>query len=344
MKEFVQGLDANDLKSGRWFEKLIAHSLTTYAEKVDWAYFQAKYPGVPADQVVQERIKMAVRYAGLEGGITASVYTGAVAATVGSLGGASPLTVPAAFTTFAVDVAYLSQLQMKLAHDISVLYGVPLDINDPEDLWKLIRVAFSVKGGEFLRGGAAKMAPAFVRPLLKRYYSRGVLAAAKTLPVVGRHLLQRSVIKFAMPLVGVPIAVAVNRVTTRVAGNHAVSVFRSDALMFELAADLAEGTQQPRLLLWAAWTVVSADTTISDRKSVLLRHLVSEMSERHGLQDRELERRIGFDWETVERVFGDADGELAAVFDAAVRIARVDGEPGAKASARLARLKVLCGV
>ena len=31
--------------------------------KVDWQYFQEKYKGVPADSIVDQRIKMAARYA-----------------------------------------------------------------------------------------------------------------------------------------------------------------------------------------------------------------------------------------------------------------------------------------
>lgn len=44
-----------------------------------------------------------------------------------------------------------------------------------------------------------------VRPLIKRFYSKGVLTAAKGLPVVGKFLLQRNVIKIGIPLVGVPL-------------------------------------------------------------------------------------------------------------------------------------------
>jgi hypothetical protein len=36
-----------------------------------------------------------------------------------------------------------------------------------------------------------RAAPALVRPLIKRFYSKGVLNAAKGLPIVGRYLLQR---------------------------------------------------------------------------------------------------------------------------------------------------------
>ncbi|BFO17160.1 hypothetical protein SHKM778_35480 [Streptomyces sp. KM77-8] len=86
IKDFVKGLSGDDIKSGNWFTKLAAHAMNTYTEKVDWQYFQDRYEGVPADVIVDQRIKMAARYAALEGGLSAGAYTAAVAATIGSLG------------------------------------------------------------------------------------------------------------------------------------------------------------------------------------------------------------------------------------------------------------------
>src|SRR3546814_14298117 len=85
--------------------------MSTHTEQVDWQYFQTKYQGIPSDAIVDQRIQMAARYASIEGGLSASAYTGAIAATIGSLGGASPATVPAAVVTMMVDVAYTTRLQ-----------------------------------------------------------------------------------------------------------------------------------------------------------------------------------------------------------------------------------------
>ncbi|BFO17159.1 hypothetical protein SHKM778_35470 [Streptomyces sp. KM77-8] len=101
-----------------------------------------------------------------------------------------------------VDVAFITQLQLRLAYDISVLYRVPLDVHDPDDLWKLIRVALTIKSGEVANKTVSKAVPLMVRPLIKRFYSNSVLAAGRALPVVGKHLLQRNVIKIGIPWSG----------------------------------------------------------------------------------------------------------------------------------------------
>src|SRR5690242_10265571 len=107
LRDFVKGLSPDDVKSGNWFTKLAAQALSSYINKVDWQYFQEKYQGVPADGIVDERIKMASRYAALEGGLSAAAYSAAVATTIGSAGGASPLTLPAAAATLMVDLTYI---------------------------------------------------------------------------------------------------------------------------------------------------------------------------------------------------------------------------------------------
>jgi hypothetical protein len=80
-------------------------------------------------------------------GLSAGACSAAIAATLGSLGGASPATVPAAVATMMADVAFITRLQLRLAYDVAVLYRVPLDLSDPDDMWKLIRVAFTIKRG-----------------------------------------------------------------------------------------------------------------------------------------------------------------------------------------------------
>ena len=65
-------------------------------------------------------------------------------------------------------------------------------VQDPEDLWKLIRVAFVIKGREAGRGLVGKGVPALVRPVLKMIYSQETMAAARSLPVVGKYLLALS--------------------------------------------------------------------------------------------------------------------------------------------------------
>ena len=342
LREFVKGLSPHDIKSGGWFTKLSAQALSSYTDKVDWQYFQKRYEGVPADAIVDQRVKMAARYAALEGGLSAGAYSAAIAATLGSLGGASPATIPAAVATVMVDVAFITRLQLRLAYDVAVLYRVPLDLSDPDDMWKLIRVAFTIKSGEVAREGVAKAVPVLMRPVIKRYYSRSVLTAAKGLPFVGKFLLQRNVIKAGIPVVGVPIAVVLNRYTTLLAGRHARAVFRNEARVIELAEGLSKRSQHPQLMLWVAWLVIMADHKIADDEALLIRHLVRLARDQHQVVDRQFAHLVDIDPAEVWRRLDDEPGDLSDLLDVASRVATVDGPVNALEKAVISELRDRC--
>jgi hypothetical protein len=245
LKGLIKSLTGDDIKSGNWFSKLLSDALGVYTQKVGAAYFRERYKGVPADAVIDQRIKMAARCAAIEGGISASAYTAAIAATLGTVGGASPLTLPAAGVTLLIDVAYIARLQLHLAYDIAVLYRVPINVKDPDDLWNLIRIAFTIRGAQAVSEGVTKVVPALVRPLVKAFSSNGVLTTASGLPVVGKFLLQRNVIKIGIPLVGVPLSVAISYYSTVIAGKHARTVVRNDARVEEAATSAVSKSGHP---------------------------------------------------------------------------------------------------
>ncbi len=342
MREFIKTLEPEDIKSGNWFSKLLKHALNAYTKKVNWQYFQDKYKGVPADAIVDQRIKMAARYAEIEGGLSAAAYTAYVAAGVGSHGGAAPVVLPAAVTTLSVDLAYTTSLQLRLAWDVAVLYHIHLDLDDPEDLWKLVRVAFTIKSGEIVREGVIKVVPLAVRPLIKHFFSGAVLQAARALPVVGKYLLQRNVIKIGIPVVGVPLAVVVNRYTTLVAGQHARAVFRNEARLIELAETLSDTTRHPQLLPWVAWLVIKSDDKLSDDEALLMRHLLRLMGERHEVFDERLANLVDLDPDEVWRRVDVESGDLSDILDAARRVAAADGNISRREQAVLDELGKHC--
>ena len=346
IKNFAQELSLDDLHGGAWFAKLLRFSLDQYVHDVDADYFNARYPGLPADAVIRTRIQLAARYASIEGAISAGAYTGAVAATLGTGGGSSPLTLPAAGVSFVLDLIFTSQLQLRLAYDISVLYRVPLDLEDPEDLWKLIRVAFAIKGAEAGRGAIGKGIPVLVRPIVKRIFSGNISAAAKSLPVVGRYLLQRNIMKFAIPAVGVPLSMAVNYWSTRVAGRQAVSIFREEARIADAARRMTERTVHHSELLWVLWLIIKSDALINEKERLLLKHVTalvgdlnSELSALAGLKST-----IDLDQKMVWSILDSAAGDLEALYDAGVVAAAIDGKINVNELTNLRKLAEYCSV
>lgn len=347
LRPMAKATSAEQLKSGEWFATLLRHALDTYSKTVSIEYFRNKYPGLPADAIAARRIELAQRYAMIEGGVTASAYTAAIAATIGTGGGASPLTLPGALGSFSIDLLYVSRLQLRLAFDLAVLYGHPIDLNDPEDLYDLLRVAFGVKAGEVVRGGLPRLAPEAVRQGVKVLVHGPVLAFLQALPLIGQYLLQRNIIKFAVPAIGIPVSMKLNHYMTGRVGEQAREIYRHRAAIDEATERLVDrGAEMPSMLLQTLWLLVSADGNIEPEEAWMMRSFVKEIEALPGSRESldQFASMINFSadsyFEKLAAMPADAKEILYAVACAA---AVADRKLQSEEKALLERMAVACG-
>jgi hypothetical protein len=330
VQDFAKSTSLEDIKSGEWFAKLLHLALKKYREKVNAAYFQEKYPGLPPDAIADRRIDLAQKYAALAGGSTAAAYTTAVAATIRSRGGASPLTIPAALTAFAVDLGYTSLLQLRLAYDISVIYGKPLSYDDPEDLYDLLVLAFGIKAGEAFSGSLQKMSPEAVRILIKNTIKGSRLEWIQALPVVGKFLLQRNLIKMAIPVVGIGLGSGVNYFYTGSIGKRAKKMFRLRGAIEEAADQVSlDSLEFSDLLLQTIWLVINADKQVQQEEAWYLRSLMAGLNEMDidGKVKQDFESRINFGEEKIMNQLRNLSPELSTeIYNAACVASVVDGK------------------
>ena len=329
-QEFAKSTSLEDIKSGEWFAKLLHLALKKYREKVNAAYFQEKYPGLPPDAIVDRRIDLAQKYAALEGGSTAAAYTAAVAATIGSHGGASPLTIPAALTALAVDLGYTSLLQLRLAYDISVIYRKPLDHEDPEDLYDLLVLAFGIKAGEAFSGSLQKLSPEAVRRLIKKTVTDSSLKRLSALPVVGKFLLQRNLIKMAIPVVGIGLGAGINYLYTGSIGKRAKKMFRLRGAIEEAADQVSlDSLEYSYLFLQTIWLVIKADKQVQQEEAWYLRYLMAGLEEIdiNGRVKQDFEAKLNFDEEKIMNQLRNLSPELSSeIYNAACVASVVDGK------------------
>lgn len=342
IRAFVKGLSIDDLKEGDWFVKLITYALGQYTTQVNAEYFKEKYPDLPPDAIVDARIKLASNYSAMGGALTSAVYTGAIAATIGSGGGASPLTLPAGGTSFVVDLVYTSYLQLRMTHDISVLYNVPFDLTDSEDTQKFVKLAFGIKVGETTSQAFMKGTPAVLRPVLKKIFTGSTLTAMKGLPVIGKYLLQRNIIKFAIPGLTIPLTTAVNRWTTLTAGKRAKSMLRRESMIIEAAKRIVTDNPNVPVLASTLWLVSTSEKAISYESRLLLQHVINEAKWRNGTNPQlddflaGFRTQIDFDEEELwERLHEINPTQAPKLYKAATIAAAVDG------SIKKSELKIL---
>ncbi|MDX6314530.1 MAG: hypothetical protein QOF44_3994, partial [Streptomyces sp.] len=216
--------------------------------------------------------------------------------------------------------------------------GGLLSLQGHDGVADLVDFGLSALAAGFERGGRPGGGTGSLRPGSPRPRPR-VLSAAKGLPVVGKYLLQKNVIKIGIPVVGVPLAVALNRYSTLLAGRHAQAVFRNEARVIELAEGLSKRSQHPQLMLWVAWLVIMADHKIVDDEALLMRHLVRLVRDQHQVVDEQLAHLIDVDPAEVWQRLGAESGDLSDLLDVANRVATVDGAVNALERAVISELR-----
>jgi hypothetical protein len=112
--------------------------------------------------------------------------------------------------------------------------------------------------------------------------------------------------------------------------------------VIELADTLTRRTRHPRLMLWVAWLVISADNNNPGKKTTLFQHLTRLVRERHQVDDEQLARVVEIDPDEVWLRVDAEVGDLSDVVYAAERVAGVDGAINNHEKAVIAKLRERC--
>ena len=329
VKNLTKKFQIEDIKNGTWFIDLLRYSMKNYLEKVDAEYFKNKYPDLPPDAIAQRRINLAKKYAGIVGATTASAYSAAIASTIGTKGGASPLTIPAAATSFITDLFFTTRLQIHLTYDLSVIYNYSIDFEDPEDLIDFFRVAFGVKAGEQARSSISKLAPEGTRVLTKRTIKGSILEVLKRTPVIGKYLLQRNIIKFAIPVVSIITNAGVNYYSTDLIAKVAKEIYRDKAVIREVSFDIVESIDYSMtdLFLRTIYLVMQSDGKIQNSESWMLKEILEQYTNNdvHKIMLNKFKSMVQVDKNTILKEINELDPHnKQSLFKAAIYAASID--------------------
>ena len=185
-----------------------------------------------------------------------------------------------------------------------------------------------------------------MRPVLQKIFAGDPDAAAKSLPAMGRFLLQRNLVKFAIPGLGVPLSIGVNYWSAGASGNQAAAVFRREARIMATARRITERSVVPAELLWVLWLIIKADGVVHENERLLLKHvsalvgdLDSELSALAGL-----DRTIDFDLRSTVSIPDFVSQDTEALYQAGVAAAAVDGSIDPNELSRLKKVADHCSV
>jgi len=221
------GLDA--FKSGKWLLELIKKSFKNYWERANANYFRSKYPSKDTEFIVNRLTEVAARNAGILGALTGVIVS--ADEIVGFFpGGKRDVGIRAniaiALTAIASEAVVLVQLQLLLVANIGKLYGVRLDPDDPEDILTIL--AFAVGGAAAEEAGrfGMKVGGNLAANLATRFIREDVLRVIKRIGTkLGIKILQRTILKYVVPLASVLVGSGWNYIATKSVGKIAQKHF-----------------------------------------------------------------------------------------------------------------------
>jgi uncharacterized protein (DUF697 family)/tellurite resistance protein len=310
----VLGLDA--VRNGTWFYSLLEQVVRSYERGTAAASLQRKYPGLPADDVADILISLTARYAAIAGAIVGGGATMAEVLMLPSGGQAIALFVGAA----GGEMVYLTAIQMRLVLDLATLFGLQLDPDDPEDVLMVFGWAVGVQPVGLL-GRALDAVP---KTQINRETLRLIQDIARRL---GFKILQRTILKYAVPIASAAVGSGYNFVTTKSIGEIARNHFkRMQGATAEARSLVAHASGYDLTLPATILCMAQADGKFSDKEKELYKVVVSRLP--LGDQEQADFRRMVDDEESLlEAIEAIKEAEArSALVDLMALVAVYDGE------------------
>jgi len=236
MKEAKELGGWNSFKNGEWLFKLIRKSLRNYWEKGNAEYFKKKYKSNDEEFLYKKLVSITARNASLLGGVVgAAVSIDEILAIIEAItapatGGGSTIPLPAqlgvAVAALTGEAVLLVKMQLHLVVNIGKIYKIDLDPDDPEDILTIL--AFAVGGSVAEEAGrfGMKVGSKIAAKSAKGIFKKETLEALKKIgSKLGVKILQRTIVKYVVPLASIGIGMGWNYYSTKAIGKIAKKHF-----------------------------------------------------------------------------------------------------------------------
>ena len=323
-KQLAKSLNFDEVKSGEWFIQLLRKVIQAYDRNARAAYFQQKYPGLPPDEIVDILTSVSARYAAIAGAIAGAAATANIIGTLSSAG----MTAALFIGTIGAEMLYLAQIQMRLVLDISVLYDLQLDPEDPEDILMIFGYALGVAPPDMLGKGIQMAAGAATKGAIEKYISKGTLETIKGFASrLGFKFLQGAFIKYAVPVASAAVGSSYNYVTTKSVGRIAKAHLKNRGEVTEELRVLVSRQNTYDLAFPAAvMYVAQVDGQFSQKEKRFYKAMLSRMSFDEHTQ-AEFQKLIAAEDHLLDAIANIEDEEVRrSLMETLILMATYDGE------------------
>lgn len=366
----MNATQSSDEEIRGWFWRLLSNILRKHAENTTLELFQRKYPGLPREAITQRRIKAAANLAALVGFASGAAISiaeaGAVVSAVSTVASglvAIPVTlpvlavsVPVTAIAFAAEINFLIRIQLHLAYDLFLLYGLPLDAEDPERASDVMGVAFGIKSVEVVGQAMQKLVPHMGPILLRKAMREGLvrrriqewIARRLTWQFARKYLAEGALIRLLVPGIAVVTATGWDYLSTKVIGNAVQARVRRRGLAAIEADKLAlEYVKSPKLVLHAVLALALTNENLSETELSFYSRLVERLRNLYGNASIDTLGEVSsLDWDVVMAGLADVvdEQEKQVICDALAAAAIVEGQLQRRKRKRLQGIAGLYGI
>jgi tellurite resistance protein/RNA polymerase subunit RPABC4/transcription elongation factor Spt4 len=323
-KQLAGSLNFEEVKNGEWFIHLLQKVIQTYDRNARATYFQQKYPGLSPDEIADILTSVTVRYATIAGAVAGAAATANQIAVLSSAG----MTAALFLGSIGAEMLYLAQIQMRLVLDLSVVYDLQLDPEDPEDMLMIFGYALGVTPTELLGKGLEVAAGAAAKGAVKKYIAKGTL---KTIQKYARRLsitiFQNTIIKYAVPVASAAVGSSYNYVTTQSVGRIAKAHLKHRGKVTdELRALVSRQNTYNVAFPAAVMYVAQVDGQFSQKEKEFYKAVLSRMSfEEH--TSAEFQKLIASEGNVLDAIAAIEDVEVRrSLMEVLILMAIYDGE------------------
>lgn len=246
LRETAKQIEEEGWKGGSWFVGFVQNSLRAYADDLVRAggadALRKRWPDKSNEVIADRLVAQAIRQTTLAGVASGATASAAYAATLAPASLVAAL--PAALSTVGAEILYTTRAQIRLVYDLATLYGYPLDLADPEDLYKAFALAYGVPVSveEVDRDDVSLDAlRAHIRALTsKQGKTQRDLFLRVVGPQIGRQIALRALARVGVPVVGIGASALLNYWATRDMALIARHEIRTLARLREVALPLGK--------------------------------------------------------------------------------------------------------
>jgi hypothetical protein len=272
VKDTLRGFRLADIRDGTWFQRILERHVQKHQASSSEAYWAALYPGLDVDARAEKHINGVARRASAAGALASIGASAGELLSLVTEGLGAPIGLPAALLSMVAEGTYTTLAQLDLASDLASMYGVPFG-NDIAEMSTLFAIAIGVE----VKKKQSAEAPEKPKGLVSRLTD---LESGEVATHLGKKVIEESVLRNIMPVIGIAISARWNYVATRKFASHVRRYIRYRRALATACGKLRlADVKNPEVLVRGAWLLASCDGEASTEEVMAIARVLGHFPE-----------------------------------------------------------------